>query len=109
MLGRAGHLQGIEATSNKLGLRSIIHEAKTWGVEWQKEGRWVVGDGGRVWTSAGVTAGMDMVAAWLKAKKAEGGLEVDARLMGLVFSLLEFTPREREDGVFGHLWEGMEL
>ena len=44
-------------------------------MEWQKEGRWVVGDGGRVWTSAGVMAGMDMVAAWLKAKKVEGGLE----------------------------------
>lgn len=109
MLGRAGHLRGIKATSNKSALRSVLDEAKTWGVEWQRGGRWVVGDGGRVWTSAGVTAGMDMVAAWLKAKKVDGGLEADQRLIELVFGLMEFTPREREDDAFEYLLEGVEL
>lgn len=109
VLGRAGLLRGIRATGNKLALRAVAAEARTWGVEWVREGRWVVGDKGRVWTSAGVTAGMDMVAGWMRAGREEGGLGVDLELLEAVFGLMEFTPKERGDDRFGYLLDGVEL
>jgi len=44
-----------------------------------------------------------------EGEEGRRGVGGDPKLMGLVFALMEFTPREREDDTFGYLWEGVEL
>ncbi|MBL7647581.1 MAG: DJ-1/PfpI family protein [Candidatus Hydrogenedentes bacterium] len=56
LLARAGILDGHKATSNKLFFdRAVAQSSK---VDWIREARWV--DDGKVITSSGVSAGMDM-------------------------------------------------
>ena len=56
LLARAGILDGHKATSNKLFFdRAVTQSGK---VDWIREARWV--DDGKVITSSGVSAGMDM-------------------------------------------------
>ncbi|KAJ7660014.1 class I glutamine amidotransferase-like protein [Mycena olivaceomarginata] len=56
-LALAGVLDGKRATTNKLFYRTIV-AATSKEVEWVPEARWVVAEGGKVWTSSGVTAGL---------------------------------------------------
>jgi putative intracellular protease/amidase len=59
LLARAGLLDGLEATSNKMffGLATAQSDA----VQWQQAARWV--DAGQYVTSSGVSAGTDMALA----------------------------------------------
>lgn len=60
---RAGVLDGRRATTNKLAW----HETTALGprVHWVYRARWV--DDGSVWTSSGVSAGIDVTMAWIEA------------------------------------------
>ncbi|KAL4958938.1 DJ-1/PfpI family protein [Aspergillus stella-maris] len=71
----AGVLDGRKATTNK----AVFHEAKSWvgedgkkgsSVSWVAKARWVVD--GNVWTSSGVSAGIDVILAWMGAVYGEG-------------------------------------
>ena len=61
-LARAGVLDGRRATANK----AVWESATQWGknVTWVPSARWV--EDGKVWTSSGVSAGMDMMVAFLR-------------------------------------------
>ncbi len=59
LLARAGLLDGLRATTNKMFFHEIASQSPT--VEWVKEARWV--DTGRYVTSSGVAAGIDMTLA----------------------------------------------
>ncbi|KAF8464444.1 class I glutamine amidotransferase-like protein [Kalaharituber pfeilii] len=113
ILARAGLLRGMNAASNKRVLRKIasnkehLEMLRSCGVNWAKSGRWV--QDGKVWTSAGVTAGMDMVSAWLSASPESGGLGVDKRLLEFVWSVCEWTPTDREDDDYAFLLQDVEL
>ncbi|KAJ7861710.1 class I glutamine amidotransferase-like protein [Mycena olivaceomarginata] len=55
-------------------------------IEWVPEARWVVAEGGKVWTSSGVTAGSDMALAFVEhlagakvARHIRGGFEIPER------------------------------
>jgi transcriptional regulator GlxA family with amidase domain len=55
LTARAGILDGKRATSNKA---AFAEAAKTWtNVKWVKQARWVVD--GNIWTTSGVSAGID--------------------------------------------------
>ena len=56
LLARAGILDGLRATTNKLAFEWVVSQGP--GVDWVREARWV--DAGRVVTAAGVSAGIDM-------------------------------------------------
>lgn len=56
LLAKAGVLDGLSATSNKLAFDWVMTQSQK--VDWQREPRWV--DAGRVITSAGIAAGIDM-------------------------------------------------
>lgn len=62
LAARAGILDGRRATTNKASFgRVAAHGPRT---HWVAQARWVVD--GNVWTSAGVSAGIDVTFAWIK-------------------------------------------
>ncbi|THC97209.1 hypothetical protein EYZ11_003318 [Aspergillus tanneri] len=62
LAARAGVLDGRKATSNKM----VFHEMQALGpkVEWIPRARWV--KDGNIWTASGVTAGIDVILAWVE-------------------------------------------
>jgi transcriptional regulator GlxA family with amidase domain len=56
LLARAGLLDGRRATSNKRSWDWVVSQGPR--VAWQRRARWV--EDGRLWTSSGVSAGIDM-------------------------------------------------
>ncbi|RPA84289.1 class I glutamine amidotransferase-like protein [Ascobolus immersus RN42] len=61
ILARAGVLDGKKATGNKSAWQMVTPLSDK--THWIKKARWV--EDGNVWTAAGVTAGQDMVLAWI--------------------------------------------
>jgi transcriptional regulator GlxA family with amidase domain len=59
LLARAGVLEGRRATTNKLSFDWVAEQ--TTGVDWRRRARWV--RDGSVYTSSGVSAGIDMALA----------------------------------------------
>lgn len=59
LLAKAGVLDGLRATTNKRAFAWASSQSDK--VNWKKEARWV--EDGRVFTSSGVSAGMDMTLA----------------------------------------------
>ncbi|KAL2810487.1 class I glutamine amidotransferase-like protein [Aspergillus granulosus] len=61
LAARAGILDGRRATTNKRAFREI----SVWRseVEWVAKARWVVD--GNLWTSSGVSSGIDVILAWI--------------------------------------------
>jgi transcriptional regulator GlxA family with amidase domain len=62
VLAKAGLLDGRRATSNKMAFEWV--ESQGPNVNWVKKARWV--EDGNLWTSAGVSAGIDMSLALVK-------------------------------------------
>ncbi|KAF2873878.1 class I glutamine amidotransferase-like protein [Massariosphaeria phaeospora] len=60
-LARAGIMDGKRATTNKWAWADLVKLGPK--VEWVPNARWVADDGGKLWTSSGVAAGMDMMYA----------------------------------------------
>ncbi|KAL4778022.1 class I glutamine amidotransferase-like protein [Aspergillus varians] len=78
LAARSGVLDGRRVTTNKRAFR----EMEAWGggkVEWVAKARWVVD--GNVWTSSGVSAGIDVVLAWMGVVYGEGVARGVADLM----------------------------
>lgn len=78
LAARAGVLDGKRATTNKKTWAEIV--ALREAVEWVSHARWVVD--GNVWSSSGVSAGIDATLAWVEkvygseeAKRISNGLE----------------------------------
>ncbi|GKZ17588.1 hypothetical protein AbraIFM66951_004316 [Aspergillus brasiliensis] len=81
LAARAGVLDGKRATTNKNDWEAVVRDAPR--VEWVREARWVVdrsdvdvdgrgngegnGKGPEVWSSAGVSAGVDLMFAWVES------------------------------------------
>lgn len=68
---RAGILDGKRATTNKM--RYLIDTAQRPQVKWVAHARWVVD--GNIWTSSGVSAGLDTVFAFIAAVYGEEASE----------------------------------
>ncbi|PWY78514.1 class I glutamine amidotransferase-like protein [Aspergillus sclerotioniger CBS 115572] len=86
LAARAGVLDGKRATTNKLDWEGVVRQAPN--VTWVREARWVVD--GKVWSSAGVSAGIDLCLDWVEHI---WGVEV----AGKVERIVEFR-RWREGG-----------
>ena len=59
LLAKAGVLDGLRATSNKLAFAWAASQSEK--VQWQQQARWV--EDGKVFSSSGVSAGIDMALA----------------------------------------------
>lgn len=62
LLAKAGLLDGLAATSNKMAFSWTIQQSDK--VLWQQKARWVVA--GKIYTSSGVSAGMDMALGFIE-------------------------------------------
>lgn len=62
LAARAGLLDGRKATTNKASFASVVKLGPR--TQWIPEARWVVD--GNVWSSSGVSAGIDVTFAWIK-------------------------------------------
>ncbi|KAF7375737.1 DJ-1 protein-PfpI domain-containing protein [Mycena sanguinolenta] len=81
-LALAGVLDGKRATTNKMFYHAVV-AATSKKIEWVPQARWVVAEGGKVWTSSGVTAGSDMALAFVEhltsakvARHIRGAVEI---------------------------------
>lgn len=100
-LARAGLLEGKTAMTNKFALAMLAQMgvAPT-GVNWEMKGRWSVD--GKIWSSAGITAGMDMTAEWMTTK-------FDKALVQWSWNVAEFEPRPKDYSKFDSILEGVSL
>jgi len=62
LVAKSGILDGKKATSNKLAWKWATAQGPN--VNWVRDARWVVD--GNIWTSSGVSAGLDSTFAWIK-------------------------------------------
>ncbi|KAK1994730.1 DJ-1/PfpI family protein [Colletotrichum falcatum] len=98
LAARAGVLDGRRATTNKLSWRETI--ALRPEVDWVHEARWV--RDGRVWTSSGISAGIDLTFAWIGAVYGE---DVAKRIA----DRMEYTPvQDPSWDPFANLWGSKE-
>lgn len=65
VLAASGLLDGQKATTNKFLFKMITEATKEHNITWIPKARWVVTDDKKIWTSSGITAGMDLAAAFL--------------------------------------------
>ncbi|KAI9371474.1 class I glutamine amidotransferase-like protein [Aspergillus egyptiacus] len=83
LLALSGVLDGRQATTNKRAFAEI----SSWREEvvWVKKARWVVD--GNIWTSAGVSAGIDVILAWI-------GRVYDEELAKRIAVFIEYVKHE---------------
>lgn len=95
LAARAGVLDGRRATTNKLAWNETV--ALRPEVRWVRKARWV--EDGNVWTSSGVSAGMDVTFAWIRAVYGEDvGTSVADRM--------EYTPiLDPDNDPFADRWD----
>ncbi|KAL4145676.1 hypothetical protein KRP22_013390 [Phytophthora ramorum] len=67
ILATTGLLDGKRATTNKMAYQGVTEAHPT--VSWVHKARWV--QDGKIWTSSGVTAGMDMAHAFITSAYGE--------------------------------------
>lgn len=72
-LARAGLLKGKRATTNKGFWNWVVDPKHGEGIDWVPSARWT--EDGKIWTSSGVAAGMDMTYAFLKMMYGTDGLD----------------------------------
>ncbi|KAL5485107.1 hypothetical protein ACEPAI_7749 [Sanghuangporus weigelae] len=90
ILAGTGILDGRQATTNKSAFRSC-KEATSKQIEWVAKARWVVD--GKIWTSSGVTAGMDMANAFLAHLVGEDVVQI-------IRGIIELSGRASDDDEF---------
>ncbi|ETI35058.1 hypothetical protein F441_18404 [Phytophthora nicotianae CJ01A1] len=77
ILATTGLLDGKRATTNKMAYQSVVEAHPT--VNWVHKARWV--QDGKIWTSSGVTAGLDMAHAFMASTYDQNVAETMARYM----------------------------
>ncbi|POM81682.1 Hypothetical protein PHPALM_313 [Phytophthora palmivora] len=77
VLATTGLLDGKRATTNKIAYQGVVEAHPM--VNWIHKARWV--QDGKIWTSSGVTAGMDMAHAFMVSMYGENVATAMARYM----------------------------
>ena len=69
LAARAGVLKDVKATTNKLAFNWVTKQSGAEDVQWVRNARWV--HDGKVWSSSGISAGMDMFYAFVATTYGE--------------------------------------
>ncbi|KAH6911408.1 ThiJ/PfpI [Coprinopsis sp. MPI-PUGE-AT-0042] len=101
MLAQTGILDGVQACSNTWALNLGVE--KGWlnrKVKWVGDRRFIVD--GKIWSGAGVTAGIDLAAEFVRIKG-------DAEIAKLVQEITEYSPNPAQPDPFARMLEGVKL
>jgi transcriptional regulator GlxA family with amidase domain len=86
-LARAGLLEGRRATTNKAAWTWATNHNHGSNITWVPSARWV--NDGKIWTSSGVAAGIDMMWAFLR--------HVYGPILDKLVNSIEYTPHTNAD------------
>jgi putative intracellular protease/amidase len=95
LLSRSGRIAGRNATTNKAAFNWVKEQEGAQDVNWIAKARWVVDS--RLWTSSGVSAGVDMTIAWVEHAYGRNQSETTKKMM-------EWNFLEQEDDPFAAEW-----
>ncbi|KAF8808250.1 ThiJ/PfpI [Phlegmacium glaucopus] len=100
-IAQAGILDGLHVCSNKVALKmfaeaGILNKK----VKWVGDGRWIVD--GKVWSAAGITAGIDLVAEFAR-------VHFDPEVVELAKLLSEYESNPAQPDPFAKILEGIKL
>ncbi|KAI9158052.1 Isonitrile hydratase [Paramyrothecium foliicola] len=95
LLARTGKIGGRNATTNKAAFGWVKNQTGAADVNWVAKARWVVD--GKLWTSSGVSAGVDMTLAWVEHEYGKN-VSDHSKLM------MEWNHLEQEDDPFAEKW-----
>ncbi|KAF9475790.1 class I glutamine amidotransferase-like protein [Pholiota conissans] len=97
----SGVLDGLNVCSNKTALRSIALSGQLYKkVKWVGDRRWIVD--GMVWSSAGITAGIDLAAEFAR-------VHFDPLIVQLAKDASEYVPNPAQPDPFAYLLDGVDL
>ncbi|KAJ3761714.1 class I glutamine amidotransferase-like protein [Lentinula raphanica] len=96
ILAGTGLLDGKKATSNKMTYNVIKESTKDRPITWIPKARFVVNDDKKIWTSSGVTAGMDMAYAFMEYL---AGPDI-ARKLSI---MMEVSPKKEDEDEFAEV------
>jgi len=100
-VAQAGILDGLNVCSNKFVLRTLATAGfLNKNVKWVGNRRWIVD--GKIWSAAGVTAGIDLAAEFVR-------VHFDKDLVKLVLELSEYSPLPDQPDSFAYLLDGVDL
>ncbi|KAJ3502717.1 hypothetical protein NLJ89_g8758 [Agrocybe chaxingu] len=100
-VAQTGILDGLQVCTNKMALKMVAQAGMhNRNVKWVRDRRWVVD--GKVWSSAGVTSGLDMAVEFAKVM-------FDPVPVALTREMLEYQAREAQPDPFAYILEGFEL
>ncbi|KAK0196622.1 class I glutamine amidotransferase-like protein [Armillaria mellea] len=84
VLSSTGLLDGKRATTNKEMFKVIKEDTKDLPITWIAKARWVATEDKKIWTSSGVTAGMDLAYAFLEYITGKGPAEASAAFVEMI-------------------------
>jgi len=100
-IAKTGLLDGLRVCSNKFVLRMLTEAGQLRKeVEWIGDRRWI--KDGKVWSSAGVTAGIDLAAEFAR-------IHFNPAIADLIENLFEYSPNPAQPDPFKSILKGTEL
>ena len=100
-IAQAGVLDGLHVCSNKIALKQFVEAGKlNKKVKWVGDRRWIVD--GKVWSSAGITAGIDLSAEFAR-------VNFDPEVVELAKLVSEYEPNPAQPDPFAKILEGINL
>ncbi len=105
MLAQTGILDGHKLCSNKWALRELakqglLKEEPFKNVTWIGDRRWIVD--GKIWSSAGITAGIDLIAEFAR-------VHMDQEIVELAKEVNEEKPKPDVPDDFAYILRGVDL
>ncbi|KAF8171098.1 class I glutamine amidotransferase-like protein [Pholiota molesta] len=96
-----GILDGLRVSSNKYALKMAVNAGTLYkNVEWVGDRRWHVD--GKVWSSAGITAGIDLAAEFAR-------VHFDAVVVEYAKIIAEYQPKPAKPDAFAFVLDGVNL
>ena len=100
-IAQAGILDGLHVCSNKMALKAVADKGiLNKRVKWVGDRRWIVD--GKVWSAAGITAGIDLSAEFAR-------VHFDPRVVELTKLVSEYAPNPDQPDPFAKILEGINL